>query len=141
MFFAVWTTKNFTDCSACLNKAYMTLSIKAFYGILGETSETKLILQCNNCDRVEESHVHLEVHHSQLRQTVHIRTQDFMLPDLQRLSAPVKRERRRVRKQFIHVPGFTIVLLFGPRAEHLIWFSTIRDKPNFIKWKKTYLLI
>lgn len=31
---------------------------------------------------------HLEAHYSQLRQTVHIRTQNFVLPDLQGLAAP-----------------------------------------------------
>lgn len=56
---------------------------------------------------------HLEAHDSQLRQTVHIRTQDFVLPDLQGLSAPgvtqskmgklINVAARQRNKNFLHI--------------------------------------
>lgn len=38
---------------------------------------------------------HLKAGHSQLRQTVHIRTQDFVFPNFQWLSAPYKTEKEK----------------------------------------------
>ena len=38
---------------------------------------------------------HLEVGHSQLRQTVHIRTQDFVFSNFQWLSVPLKQQRKK----------------------------------------------
>lgn len=43
----------------------------------------------------EGRRTHLKVGHSQLRQTIHVWTQDFVFPNFQGLSAPSKREREQ----------------------------------------------